>query len=162
MRRQPDSGSYSLQCTRVKAHEHKMHDCQCDQLQSSHLSRETAEQWDQDMPVVHKMHEASMTADVISFRLVISRCEESQALGASIDFTWEQALMLLHRMRESGMITDVITFSVAISACEKGEQWEQASAPLHKMRETDMTAYMISYSAISASEKRRQWVSAAI
>ena len=59
-------------------------------------------------------------------------------------------------MRKAGMSANMISFSAAISACEKGNQWEQALTLPDNMREPDRTADMISYTAISACEKRCQ------
>ena len=56
------------------------------------------------------MHENGITANVISWRAVISKGDQPA-----------QALALLLCMHGTGITADVIRINAAISACEKGE-----------------------------------------
>ena len=92
----------------------------------------------------HKMREAGMTANVISFSGAFSACEK---VGQ-----WAQAVALLHKMHEAGMTAKVSSLNASISACKKGVQREQSVALLSKMREAGMTAKVLSFIAV-----RERW-----
>ena len=73
---------------------------------------EKVEQWQQPLPLFHKMRNTGMISDVISQYLAATlACEE--------EVQWEQSFGLLDKVRELGMIATVISFN-NIPPCEEG------------------------------------------